>query len=155
MNTRWRDRAQAILAPLPDRDGGIVVIMATAASPPALAVLSSGDVLITDNRVRVGVFATSSSATRLDGGFSLLVPAGAACLRVEAVEATAETHGGLALVEGRLHDVRPTSEPPWVVDMAFRPGQSATAAIHDHVRYWADVRQWLLGERSSPPTVPA
>lgn len=154
MTPRLVERAVAALAPLPTSHGGAVVVMATAFTPPALAVLASGDVHVGPERVRVGVFADSSAATRLGGAFSLLVPDGQVCLRIEAVDATARTHGDLALVEGRLHDIRPTAEPPWVVDLRFRPGLAATDAVSTHVDYWADVRAWLAGERPTPPNVP-
>lgn len=154
MNPRLRERAMQALARLPTTDGGAVVIMATASQPPAMAVLSTADILLTDERVRVGVFAGSSVTMRLGGAFSLMVPADALCLRVEVVEATTEVHGDLALVEGRLHDVRPTAEPPWVVDMVFRPGPQASEELNTHVDYWATVREWLAGGRLTPPQVP-
>lgn len=155
MRTEWRTRLVEVLDPLPTPEGGITVVMATAGRPPAMAMLSSGDVHVSGDRVRVGVFGSSSTASRLDGAFSLLVPAGTVALRVEVVDAEATRHGDMALIEGQLHDVRPTSEPPWVGEMRFRPANVRAAAIPEHLSYWGDVRAWLAGERDEPPMPPA
>lgn len=149
----WGARLATALTPLPDGGGGIAVVMATAGIPPAMALLSSGDVWVAEGTVRVGLFGSSSAAARLGGAFSLMVPSGTVALRVEVVEATAEAVDHMALVSGRLADIRPTAEPPWIAEMTFRPSHPGAAAIPGHVAYWAEVRAWLRGE-TGPPTPP-
>ena len=153
MRTDWLARVHEVLQPLPTEAGGVAVVLATAGPPPALALLSSGDVLVDDGEVHVGVFGTSSAVTRLGGAFSLLVPAGSVVLRVEVAEARATTEGELAHIRGSLTDIRPTSEPPWVTELRFRPSHPGVAAVPDHLAYWTEVRAWLAGE-GPPPTPP-
>lgn len=152
----WNVRLQEILGPLPTEDGGIAIVLATAGTPPAMAMLSSGDVLVSDDRVRVGVYGSSSTVSRLGGSFSLLVPARTTALRVEVVQATATDAGDLALLEGRLHELRPTSEAPWITEMRFRPTSSSAPGVSEHVRYWTAVRNWLSGSGPvpRPPRMP-
>jgi len=144
--------ASAALAPLPTSAGGIVVVLATAGPPPAIAMLSSGDVHLDGETVRVAVHAGSSAGGRLGGAFTLLVPDGGRALRVEAVEATARVIGELALLEGRLARIRPTAEPPWTFDLSFHP--ESLAGVDRFVAYWAGVREWLADPDRDPPTAP-
>lgn len=153
MRVEWLPRVRDVLAPLPTEAGGIAVVLATAGVPPALALLSSGDVLISEEEVHVGVFGSSAVVTRLGDAFSLLVPAGEVLLRLEVAEARVTTEGELAHIQGPLSDIRPTSEPPWVTELAFRPHHVGAAAVPTHVTYWAGVRAWLAGD-ASPPTPP-
>lgn len=146
--------AREILRPLPAAEGGLIVVLATAGKPPALAMLSSGDVLIgEDNNVLVGLHEGSSAAGRLGGAFSILVPSVNRGLRVEVTNATARTVGHVVLLEGRAAGVRHTSEPPWAITMRFSPQRSEGVA--DHVRYWSDMRAWLeAGAKTQPPMPP-
>lgn len=150
MDTDWQIRLQDALEPLPTREGGITIVLATAAAPPALAMLSSGDVLLKDGTVRAGVWATSSVVSRLGGAFSLLVPAGDVALRVEANDAGATTSGDVALIEGTLADVRPTAEPPWTAFMRFGPSDPSDERIDAHLAYWTSVRSWLRDDGPAP-----
>ena len=154
MDADRQDRLQDALEPLPTREGGITVVLATAGVPPALAMLSSGDVLVADGSVRAGVWASSSVVSRLGGAFSLLVPAGDVALRVEAVDAQAVVSGDVARIGGRLSDVRPTAEPPWTAYLRFGPGDPSDDRIDSHLSYWASVRSWLRDE-GPPPVVPS
>lgn len=151
----WRDRLGEILAPLPTEEGGVLVVMATSGVPPAMAMLSSGDVLVEQDVVRVGVVGTSSVVARLGGAFSLLVSAESAGIRVEVLDASATRSGDLAMIEGRLNEVRPTTEPPWLTEQRFRPSHPAAAAIPAHLLYWSAVREWLSGRRAEAPSPPS
>ena len=108
------------LAPLPEAEGGIAVVLATSGVPPAVALLSSGDVDVSATAVRAVTYGGSSAATRLGTAFTLLVPAGEVAYRVEVDGATSRPAGRLALIEGRLAAIRPTAEPPWMLDLRFR-----------------------------------
>jgi hypothetical protein len=145
---------QAALEPLPDATGGVAIVLATSADPPALAVLSTGDVLIQDDVVRVGVHASSSTVRHLGGSFTLLVPLGEMAVRVEAVVVRSQVQGDLALIEGRLSALRPTAEPPWLLEMTFRPAIPDLPQTSAHVAYWQSVRLWLAGELPTPPSLP-
>ncbi|HJR92103.1 MAG TPA: hypothetical protein VJ938_06665 [Acidimicrobiia bacterium] len=147
-------RVQAALEPLPDETGGIAVVLATAAEPPALAVLSSGDVLIREDVVRVGIHASSSTVHRFGGSFSLLVPLGEVAARVEALDGECRVEGDLALIEGRVSAVRATAEPPWLLELGFRPAEAGHPASPSHLSYWRAVRMWLAGELPKPPSLP-
>lgn len=153
--TNWRQRLQDILAPLPTEEGGVLIVIATAGVPPAVAMLSSGDVFVDQDTVRVGVVHTSSIVGRLGGAFTLLVPAGSAGIRVEVVNATVAQSGDLALVEGRLGALRPTTEPPWIAEQRFHPSHVGADAIPVHIEYWSAVREWLSGRRSNAPSPPS
>jgi hypothetical protein len=143
----------AALEPLPDLDGGIAIVLATAGPPPALALLSAGDVRVGGNTVRVVTYRGSSAARRLGGSFALLVPAGERAFRVETTEATVRLSGNVELIEGRLVGIHPTAEPPWLLDLSFRPASGADEAeVVPFLRYWGDVRSWLEnGAEGSPP----
>jgi hypothetical protein len=148
------DEARAILRPLPTAEGGIIVVLATAGTPPAIAMLSSGDVLIgQDNKVLVGLHGDSSAGRRLGGAFSILVPSVNTALRLEVTQATARTIGGVVLLEGQAAGMRHTSEPPWAITMRFSPQSSE--GIAEHVRYWREMRAWLeAGARGQTPSPP-
>lgn len=143
------DRA---LGPLPTVDGGIVVVLATAGAPPAMAMLSSGDVCVIGTTVRVALHGSSSAGRHLGGAFTLLVPAPGRALRAEVVEATARTAGRLLLLEGRLDAIRPTAEPPWTFGMSFGP--TGSGDVQRFVTYWRDVRAWLADPVQPPPHLP-
>lgn len=153
MSYSLTERLAAALDPLPDASGGSAIVFATAGTPPALALLSTGDVLIVDDIVRVGLWATSSAVTRLGGSFSLLVPTGDVGLRVEVVDARAQGHGHVAMIEGRLDRIRPTAEPPWTPVMRFQTEDPTDPRIPGHLEYWAAVRRWLAGEADAPQAV--
>jgi hypothetical protein len=147
-----RSALKTALEPLPGLHGGTAVVLATAGTPPALALLSTGDVHVEGDTVRVVTYRGSSAARRLGGSFSLLVPAGETAFRVEAIEAAARSKGTVELIEGRLAGVRPTAEPPWLLDMSFRPAPGADeAAALRFIDYWTDVRSWLEGGATGSP----
>jgi hypothetical protein len=143
-----------VLATPPDETGGRILVLATAGPPPALAVLSTGDVVVAGDRLRVGLHATSSAVARLGGAFSLLVPADEVALRVEVIDAVARTSGDVAVLDGRIAAVRPTAEPPWRITMEFRPDDPADPRVRPHLRYWAALNDWLAGRSRQPPAVP-
>lgn len=140
---------------LPDESGGVAVVLATAGSPPAVALLSTGDVHIAETTVRVGIHGSSSVVERLDGGFTLLVPLRKAAARVEVINASARLLPPLAMIEGTVHSVRPTSEPPWVLEMTFSPEPFDHPAIPRYLEYWSHVKRWLMGEIANPPDIPS
>jgi hypothetical protein len=145
-----------ILGDLPTEAGGVAIVLATSGTPPALALLSAGDVLVTaEGEVRCCVYATSSVVSRLGGAFTLLVPDETRMLRVEAVDARASVHGEVALVEGTLAGVRPTSEPPWRMSMGFEPDGPGDPRIAAFVEYWRAARAWLEDPASDPPEPPS
>jgi len=144
-----------ILADLPDESGGAAIVLATSGTPPAMALLSTGDVfLTTDDRVRCCVYGTSSVVSRLGGAFTLLVPDDTRMLRVETIDARASVHGDVALVEGTLADVRPTAEPPWTTSMVFTPERHGDPRIGGFLEYWRAARSWLADPSSPPPQPP-
>lgn len=149
-----RARLEQALASPPTETGGIAVVLATAGSPPAMALLSSGDVHVADGVARVGIYGSSSAVTRLGGAFTLLVPLGKIALRVEVSSATATTSGSLALIEGPITSIRPTSEPPWLLEMGFTPESPDHPAIPDFLDYWRQVKSWLSGDQATPPQIP-
>lgn len=138
------------LARLPDAQGGLAILLATDATPPALAVLSSGDVLLEDEVIRVGIHASSSAVQRLDGGFSLLIPLDEIAVRLEAIHATTSVGRSLAMIKGRVHALRPTAEPPWRLEMRFRANPPDDDRIEVYVDYWRRVRLWLSGISPEP-----
>ncbi len=142
-------RLEEILEPLPPAEGGIVVVLATAGPPPALAMLSSGDVTVHGDRVRLATYGGSSAATRLGGSFSLLVPDEDRALRVEVVDAHSRPAGKLAVIEGRIEAIRPTAEPPWIMELRFRP--TPAAQVDGFLSYWQAVRTWLASGEGEPP----
>ena len=154
IDTDLTREARAVLDTLPSASGGVAVALATSSTPPAMAMLSTGDVLWREDELRIGIHASSSVVSRLGAGLTLLVPLGERACRIEAVEATADVQGPLALVRGRVTDVRPTAEPPWLLEMGFRPVPPDHPRVETYVRYWADVRAWLEGVSSRPPAPP-
>jgi len=138
----------------PTEEGGIALVLATASSPPAIAVLSTGDVHLEGDRVKIGIHASSSAVSRLGGAFSLVVPLNRAVARVEAASATATPAGDLALIEGTIVSIRPTSEPPWVMDLSFRPMTESDSRVPLYLEYWRSVRSWLSGDSPDPPRPP-
>lgn len=150
-----RMRLVRALEPLPTAAGGVAIVMATAGVPPAMALLSTGDVRVDDDRVSVVTYRGSSVSQRLGGSFTLMVPASDVALRVEVVDAVVRSEGNVELVEGRLVGIRPTAEPPWLLEMSFRPERSDNPSIAGFVDYWALVRAWLeRGGTGTPPPTP-
>lgn len=148
-----RERLGVALRSMPTEQGGPALVLATAGVPPAMALLSTGDVHLSGDVFRVAVHGGSSVVTRLEGSFTVLVPGADEALRVEVVDATARKTGDLAVLEGRLADVRPTSEPPWVLQMSFRP--AGPGGVQRHLEYWRSVRSWLAsGATGEPPPLP-
>ena len=147
-------RLYAAVSELPDASGGLAIVMATAGTPPAIAVLSTGDVFLAGSQARVGVHGTSSVVGRLGDSFSLLIPLDDVAVRVEVVDATAAVHGDLALIAGTVSEFRPTAEPPWVMTMRFHAQDGDAAKIGAHLAYWTGVRSWLAGDTPGPPPLP-
>ena len=147
-------QVEEALAHLPSESGGIAVVLATAGLPPAMAVLSSGDIHLSGRDVRVGIHGSSSAATRLGGGFTLLVPLRSIAVRVEVSPATAIEAPPLVMLVGQIESIRPTAEPPWVVTMEFAPESRDHPAIPGHVEYWKQVKSWLAGDQPDPPQIP-
>lgn len=130
------------LAQRPSVNGGTAVVLATAGPPPAIALLSTGDVSLQESRVRIAVYAGSSAVARLGGSCTLLVPAGSVALRAVIEPATAREAGALTVIEGPLRAIAPTVEPPWELTLSFRRSTD-DAAAKTYVEYWGAVRAWL------------
>lgn len=147
------DEAREALQPLPTEEGGIIVILATAGSPPAIAMLSSGDVLVTDDRVRAALYSGTAAERRLGDAFTLLVPTRDRAVRLEVTEASARISDRHVILEGRLSGARPTAEPPWGIDMRFFP--VGDHGVTEFISYWNGTRRWLedgaTGESPSSP----
>lgn len=150
-----RLRLASALEPLPTSAGGLAIVMATAGIPPAMALLSTGDVQIEGDRVSVVTYRGSSVSQRLGGGFTLLVPATDRAFRVEVTNAVNRSAGNVELVEGLLAGIRPSAEAPWLLEMSFRPDRPDDPSIPAFVDYWASVRAWLKsGTPGEPPPPP-
>lgn len=150
------DPVRRALDPLPGVDGGVAVVLATSGVPPAIALLSSGDVDVDGTTVRAVTYGASSAANRLGGAFTLVVAAGEVTYRVEATQATVRHAGNLALLEGTLGEVRPTAEPPWLLELAFRRDPAADPQrAEGFVAYWSAVRRWLRSGAAGDPPEPA
>lgn len=148
------DRVVEALAQLPQRSGGLAIVLATSGSPPAMALLSTGDVHIAEGVARVGIHGSSSTVERLGGAFTLMIPLADSAARVEVTDARTTRFPPLAMIEGSVESVRPTSEPPWVLEMRFSPQPVDHSAIPLYLDYWRQVKGWLAGEISSPPSIP-
>lgn len=154
MTNELMERVEEALRIPPTESGGMAVVMATAGSPPAMALLSSGDVHVSDGIARVGVDGSSSLVSRLGGAFSLLVPLGANAVRLEVGSATSVEAPPLARIEGKIDSIRPTSEPPWVLEIEFVPESPNHPDIPKFLDYWTQVKAWLVGEHPDPPQIP-
>lgn len=148
-----RDAFLAAVNPLPTLDGGTAIVLATAGSPPAIILLSTGDVVVDDDKVRLAVFADNSAVRQLGGSCTLLVPTGRGALRVYLELAAARRAGPLAVIEGDIVSLRPSSEPPWALRLDFQPTEEEGRDAF--VEYWRQVRSWLEhgapGEGPEPP----
>ena len=149
-----RDALANALAPLPTAAGGIAIVLATAGPPPTITPLSTGDLVVDGDTVRLAVFAGNSAATQLGGSCTLLVPTEAGPLRVSLQPAVAREAGSLAVIEGDIVSMRPSHEPPWSLRLDFLPtGEEGREAF---VEYWTQVRSWLeqgaRGEGPQPPS---
>jgi hypothetical protein len=141
------------LETLPSRAGGSALIVASASSPPALAVLSTGDVFLEGTSIRIALHGGSSVAQRLEGSCSLLVPVRSGLLRVEVQPAEARQAGPVDVIEGTVVNIRPTAEPPWIPTLAFSPAPSGD--VEPTLEYWRSMRRWLSegadGDGPPPP----
>jgi len=87
--------------------------------------------------------------------FTLLVPLGSLAVRIEARDAQVRVTDGLALISGEVVAMRPTAEPPWALEMRFRPEPADDPSIPGYLEYWRSVRAWLDGSAPDPPRVPS
>jgi hypothetical protein len=148
------DELAEILATLPTREGGAVILLATGGSPPALSMLSTGDVYIGADAARVAVHSSSAAARHAQHGCSLLVPGLTTAYRVEMSSVQAREAGDLVVLEGPVTRVRPTAEPPWRMAMQFAP--DGTGDPEPFVVFWRAVRSWLEnGAHGAAPAPPA
>jgi len=153
-----RDAFLAAVRPLPTTAGGIAIVVATAGPPPAVNLLSTGDISVADDTVRIAVFANNSLVTHLGGSCTILVPTDGYAVRVSLQPAVARPAGPLAVIEGNIVSVRPSVEPPWSLHLNFRPAeeQGRGVFVDSFVDYWTQVRSWLEqgapGEGPQPPT---
>lgn len=149
-----REALLAAVNPLPTLDGGTAIVLATASSPPAITLLSTGDVVVDNDKVRLAVFATNSAIDQLGGSCTLLVPTDRSVLRVYLQPASVRRTGLLAVIEGSIVSLRPSSEPPWSLRLDFEPAQEQGRDAF--VEYWRQVRSWLEqgapGEGPQSPT---
>lgn len=146
----------AALAPLPTLDGGAMLVLATGDGPPAIAVLSTGDVALVGSELRVAVHAGSSASTRLAGSCSLLVPDRDEAYRVEVSPASTRKSRELTVISGPIVSIRPTAEPPWVMRATFHAAGETGDEAAGYVSFWAEVRAWLESgaEGDGPPLPP-
>ena len=151
-----RETLLAAIDPLPTTAGGMAIVVATAGPPPAMTPLSTGDIVVDGDTVRLAIFADNSAVGRLGGSCTLLVPTELGALRVSLQPAIAREAGPLAVIEGTIVSIRPSSEPPWALRLEFRP--TAEEGRDAFVDYWSQVRSWLKrgapGEGPQPPTTP-
>jgi hypothetical protein len=131
------------LRPLPTAHGGKVLVLATGGEPPAMAMLSTGDVWLTEGRMMIAVHATSSVGRRLGAGCTLLVPGASVAYRIEMGSLSSRSAGALILVEGDVTGVRPTAEPPWCMELRFYVDANQDPV--PFVDFWREVRAWLVG----------
>lgn len=150
-----RDALLAAVAPLPSTAGGTAIVLATAGPPPAMTLLSSGDISVDGDTVRLAVFADNSVVDNLGGSCTLLVPTDGGALRVSLQPAVARQAGQLAVIEGDIVSMRPSSEPPWSLRLGFEP--AAEQGRETFVEYWRQVRSWLEegapGDGPQPPNI--
>ena len=150
-----RDALLDVVRPLPTVAGGAAIVVATAGPPPAITLLSSGDVLVDGDKIRLAVFADNSIVKHLGGSCTLLVPTHHGALRASLQPAVARPAGPLAVIEGDITSLRPTVEPPWSLRLDFR--STAEQGGDAFVDYWTRVRSWLErgapGEGPHPPAV--
>lgn len=154
MNAELYTALTTAVEPLPTAAGGIAVVLATAGPPPTLTLLSTGDVVVDGDTVRLAMFADNSAVRQLGESCTLLVPTGDGALRISLQPATARRAGPLAVIEGSIAALRPSFEPPWSLRLYFEP--TAEQGTEPFVAYWAEVRSWLQrgapGEGPQPPT---
>jgi|SRR5271165_868827 len=143
----------AAIEPLPEPTGGIAVTLSTAGPPPAVALLSTGSVLVSETSISVAVVRGSSVVSRLGGTAILLVPYDGGALRAEIGNASARRAGPLDVIEGSILDIRPSAELPWSLAMNFAPKDPASAEYY--IDHWRNVRRWLAdgahGDGPLPP----
>ena len=149
-----RDALLAAIDPLPTTDGGTAIVLATAGPPPAIIPLSTGDLVVDGDAVRLAVFSDNSVVDRLGGSCTILVPTDRGALRASLQPAVVRRAGPLAVIEGDMVSLRLSSEPPWSLHLDFRPTQEHGRDAF--VDYWRQVRSWLKrgapGEGPQPPT---
>ena len=150
-----RDALLAALRPLPTVAGGTAIVLATAGPPPTITPLSTGDVVVNGDTMRIAVFADNSAVEHLGGSCTLLVPTDGGPLRVSLQPALTREAGPLAVIEGDIVSIRPSHEPPWSLRLDFLPaGEEGQEAFVD---YWTRVRSWLVEgapvEGPQPPKV--
>ena len=150
-----RDALVAALDPLPTTAGGASIVLATAGPPPTITPLSTGDVVVDNDTVRLAVFASNSAAKQLGGSCTLLVLTDLGPLRVSLQPAVAREAGPLVVIEGDIVSLRTTREPPWALRLYFQP--AAEQGHEAFVEYWTQVRSWLeqgaTGEGPQPPNI--
>lgn len=149
-----RDRFQAAVAPIPTVDGGKAIILATAGPPPSITPLSTGDIAVSGDTVRLALFADNSAVRWLGGSCTILVPTEEGPLRVSLQPAVAREAGTLAVIEGTIVSLRPSTEPPWSLRLDFQP--TAEVGREAFVEYWTNVRAWLeQGAPGEGPQLPS
>ncbi|MCA1730068.1 MAG: hypothetical protein LC751_11895 [Actinobacteria bacterium] len=152
---KLQDALITALDHLPTAAGGASIILATAGPPPTITPLSTGDVAVDGDKIRLAIFAGNSAVEHLGGSCTLLVPTHQGPLRVALQPAVAREAGPLAVIEGDVVSMRPSHEPPWSLRLDFLPaGEEGREAF---VEYWRRVRSWLEqgapGEGPQPPDV--
>ena len=130
-------------------------MLATMGPPPTITPLSTGDVVVDGDEMRLAVFADNSAVERLGGSCTLLVPTDLGPLRVSLQPAVARGAGPLSVIEGEIVSMRPSQEPPWSLRLDFLPAEEEGREAF--VEYWTRVRSWLeegaAGEGPQPPGV--
>lgn len=154
MTDRLHQRLAVLLATLPDETGGLAVIAAIDSSPPAMAMLSTGHVVLDGDTVKLVTEARSSIATATPRtSASILIADEVTVLRASIAPLITDVYEHLAVLSGRLISIRPSVEMPWSLQLSFVP--SGRARREPFLDYWHAVRTWVLdGCRGSPPPHP-
>lgn len=154
MTDELYQRLAALLARLPDETGGLAVVAAVDSSPPALAMLSTGTVVLDGDNVKMVTEARSSIATATPRtSASILVADEVTVLRASIAPLTTLRYEHLAVLAGPLTSIRPSVEMPWSLQLFFVP--SGLATRQPFLDYWHTVRGWLLdGCQGVPPPHP-
>lgn len=143
------------LCPLPTEAGGAALVLVAGGTRPSSVLLSSGNVHLEGERLRVAIRTGSSVLDGLDGELLLLVPSAGSALRALVEPTWIRAAGTHAVLEGRVLSVRTSVELPWALALAFVP--SGADGADAYLAFWRSLRSWLaagaVGDAPAPPAV--
>jgi hypothetical protein len=152
--TDARRRFAAAIEPLPNLSGGKIVVVMAGGPPAAATLLSTGNLALDGNTLRVALHASGSITRSIAGDCLVLVDDRDCALRALVSPIQVRQAGPLEVVAGPIAEIRPTCEPPWKMLLRFDREDERDAAIA-HVAFWASLRSWLeAGARGQPPDPP-